>query len=100
MMGKTPELVLDLDTQLYAQEVVVRALHRQSTDCSVELERLQSVYRIRLLPSFGSDPSQIRARFLSDLLDESLRDQVMMQTAALRDTLLEAALREASPRQR
>lgn len=90
----------ELDGSLYAAEAVLRAVHRQSGDCAVELNRVDGQFRARLTSRSERSIEELRRRFMADLVDEQLREDVASRTSALRDVLMEAALREARPRTR
>lgn len=86
---------LKLDGALYSADVVTRALHRQTADAYVELASIGAGYQVRLAPRATFPAAVLQARFMTDLVDERLRERVAARTDALRDVLISAALREA-----
>ncbi|WP_133499622.1 hypothetical protein [Cognatilysobacter terrigena] len=91
-------ITVDIDSALYSPEVALRAAHRQSADCFVEVQSRERGVQVVLTPKGARRPEECRTRLLNDLVDEALRERVAHQTSALRDVLIEAALREAKPR--
>lgn len=88
-----------IDCGFFNNHIVVRAAHRYSATCYIELCTRGDHTEVILTPKVGSEQlADLRARFLNDLLDEQLRDLVRHETGALQSGLIEAALREARPR--
>lgn len=88
---------IKIDTGVFSSDVIARAAHRYTGDYFVDLAL--SSDQVVLTPKHaGVDTSQVAARFHNDLLDERLRTRIRDETADLQATLVQAALREASPR--
>ena len=78
---------------IYSKETVLRAAHRHSGSCFVEVSHEGDSYQIRLSPKSALlDASQVSIQVKSDLVDEALRESVRQQTGAIQELLLRAAL--------
>ena len=91
-------ITVDVDPGLYSADVALRAAHRQSGDCRVAVDTVAGRLQIVLTAKGARPVEECRDRLLNDLVDEALRERVAVQTGALRDVLIEAALREAKPK--
>lgn len=90
---------LAVDRTLYSDEEVVRAAHRLSEICRVELVTRGRELVVILHASDGQTlPTDLRSRFYNDLLDEKLRSLVRVETQGLHQELVRAALAQAIPR--
>lgn len=84
---------ISLPAGMYSKDVVVRAAHRHSHACFVEVVPEEQAFKIRLTPrSEDADAASIRGQLNNDLLDESLRESVRTQTGAIQEVLLRAAV--------
>lgn len=93
------EIDIFVDGSLYSADVVARAAHRLTATSTVELSAAEGGFLLRVVPQNPVvDPAAIRSAFMTDLLDERLREKVAEQTRSLHGTLVEAALRETRGR--
>lgn len=89
------EIDIFVDGSLYSADVIARAAHRLTATSAVELSAAEGGFLLRVVPqSVVVDPAAIRSIFMTDLLDERLRERVAEQTRSLHEALVEAALRE------
>ncbi|UQY86179.1 hypothetical protein LQE85_11750 [Stenotrophomonas rhizophila] len=89
---------LAVDRTLYTREEVVRAAHRLSGICHVELvSRGDELLVLFRAPQGQSLPADLRDRFQTDLVDEKLRSLVRIETEGLHQELVRAALAQARP---
>ena len=90
---------IDVEVELFSPDVVARAAHRYTGEFFVETVLSPSAGRVAFTPKHAdADTSVLALRFGNDLLDERLRAQIREETADIQTTLVQAALREASPR--
>jgi len=90
---------LAVDRSLYSDEEVVRAVHRLSGACHVELTSRGQELLVSLRAADGHPlPSDLRSRFYNNLVDEKLRSLVRIETQGLHQELVRAALGHAMPR--
>ena len=90
---------LAVDRTLYSDEEVVRAAHRLSGMCHVELiTRGEALVVVVHAPEGQTLPTDLKSRFYSDLVDEKLRSLVRAETQGLHQELVRAALAQAMPR--
>lgn len=85
-------------SDVFSAQAVMRAAHRHTASCAVEIESQPEGMRVVLTPrSEGIDEALLGAQLRNDALDEQLRAHVHEQTSALHVALVEAALRGARP---
>lgn len=90
---------IDVDVGLFSPDVIARAAHRYTGEFFVETVLSPSAGRVAFTPKHAdADTSVLALRFNNDLLDERLRAHIREETADLQTTLVQAALREAAPR--
>ncbi|OEZ02412.1 MULTISPECIES: hypothetical protein [Stenotrophomonas] len=90
---------LAVDRTLYSDEEVVRAAHRLSGMCHVELiTRSEALVVVVRAPEGQTLRRDLKSRFYSDLVDEKLRSLVRVETQGLHQELVRAALAQAMPR--
>ncbi|MBD7921038.1 hypothetical protein [Xanthomonas bonasiae] len=88
-----------LERRVFSDEVVARAAHRYTHFFGIELLSSDIEIGVVLTPHDGVQiPADLKSRFLNDALDERLRESVRVETADIHRELIQAALREASPR--
>jgi len=94
---ESSELVVD--GTLFTFDEVVRAAHRLSGVCHIELSRRGDAHVV-LLSGLGDKvvPADMRPRFFTDLADEKLRSLIRTETRGLHQELVHAALAQAAPR--
>ncbi|GAB3052711.1 hypothetical protein [Stenotrophomonas tumulicola] len=87
-----------IDRSLYSDEVVTRAAHRHSGECSIELLLREGNLVVVFRAAHGKDlPFDLRARLFNNLLDEKLRALVRAETQGIQQELVQAALAQARP---
>jgi len=91
------ELSFAVDTALYSVDAIQRAAYWLSDRCYVRLEPAQSgSLRVRLVArDEGASLKQLAGEFGNRLLDEQVRRQISLETAAVRDLLVRQAFVEA-----
>lgn len=90
---------INVDVGMFSPDVIARAAHGYTGEFFVEIALSPSPARVAFTPKQADAKVELLAlRFGNDLLDERLRAQIREQTADLQITLVQAALREASPR--
>lgn len=90
---------IDVDVGMFSPNVIARAAHRYTGEFFVEMALSSSPARVALTPKHAdTDVERLALRFGNDLLDERLRAQIREETADLQTILVQAALREANPR--
>ncbi|WP_156087736.1 MULTISPECIES: hypothetical protein [unclassified Lysobacter] len=88
-----------VDVGVFSPDVIARAAHRHTGDCFVDLALSAASSHVVLTPKHADvDTTRLASRFNNDLLDERLRDLIRGETADLQTALVQAALREATPR--
>lgn len=93
------ELKIMLERRFFSDEVIARAAHRYTNFFSIELLSSDIEIGVVLTPRDGVQiHADLKSRFLNDALDERLRELVRVETADIHRDLIQAALREASPR--
>jgi His-Xaa-Ser system protein HxsD len=87
-----------IDSALFDNDTIARAMHRYTGDFFVEFSRSGPEIVILLTPMrVDVDTINLPQRFANDLLDERLRAKIRAETGVLHATLVRTALREASP---
>lgn len=90
---------IDVDVGVFSPDIITRAAHRYTGEFFVEMALSPPAGRLAFTPKRADiDVEHLALRFGNDLLDERLRTQIREETADLQTTLVQAALREASPR--
>ncbi len=88
-----------VDGGLYTFEEVLRAAHRLSGECHVEVSSHPAGHAVVVSPlPERAVPPYARARFFTDLADEKLRSLIQTETKGLHEELVRAALSQALPR--
>lgn len=88
---------VEVDTALFDDDTIVRAMHRYTGEFYAELVRSGTGVEVRLTPMRADiETADVSRRFANDLLDERLRARIRVETATLHTTLVQAALREAN----
>lgn len=87
-----------VDSGLYTFEEVIRAAHRLSGVCRIEVDRRPNAHTVLVsaLPGMAV-PVDARSRFFTDLADEKLRSLIRAETRGLHEQLVHAALSQAMP---
>ncbi|WP_156170599.1 hypothetical protein [Luteimonas sp. FCS-9] len=87
------------DRGLFGDEVIARTAHRYTNFFHVVVHSTENEIGVELTPRAGVErPSDLKAHFRDDALDERLRQSVREETCDLHAELIRAALREAMPR--
>ncbi|MEI2453141.1 hypothetical protein [Lysobacter firmicutimachus] len=90
---------IDVDVGMFPPDVIARAAHSYTGEFFVEMALLPPPSHVVFTPKHADANVELLAlRFGNDLLDERLRAQIREETADLQAALVQAALREASPR--
>jgi len=85
-------------SEIFSTQAVVRAAHRHTATCTVDVQPVPDGVRVVLTPQAeGTDEALLAAQLRNDALDEQVRAGVREQTDALHAALIEAALRGALP---
>lgn len=85
-------------SEVFATQAVVRAAHRHTATCTVDVQPVPEGVRVVLVPTSASmDETLLAAQLRNDVLDEQVRVRVRGQTDVLHAVLVEAALRGARP---
>jgi len=85
-----------VESELYTFEEVIRAAHRLSSACHIEVDRRPSAHVVVVSALPGTTvPMDARARFLTALADEKLRSLIRAETRGLHEQLVHAALSQA-----
>lgn len=88
---------VDVDTALFDDDMIAKAMHRYTGEFYAELTRSGAGVEVRLTPMRADiDTADLARRFANDLLDERLRARIRAETVTLHATLVQAALREAN----
>jgi His-Xaa-Ser system protein HxsD len=87
-----------VDSAVYTFEEVIRAAHRLSGACYIEVVRRPNAHAVLVsaLPGMAV-PVDARARFFTDLADEKLRSLIRAETKGLHEQLVHAAISQAMP---
>lgn len=85
-----------VDSAVYTFEEVIRAAHRLSGACHIEVGRRPNAHAVLVsaLPGMAV-PVDARARLFTDLADEKLRSLIRAETKGLHEQLVHAALTQA-----
>lgn len=87
-----------VDSRLYTFEEVIRAAHRLSGVCHIEVDQRPNAHGVLVSALSGmAVPADARARFFTGLADEKLRSLIRSETKGLHEELVRAALSQALP---
>ena len=100
-MSEPDNRFLDIfvDKSIYSLSATKRAVHRFTDAFLVEISDKDTALGVRLTSRNGQAiDAEVHARFHTTLLDESLRETVLLETRGIRDTLIAVAFGNSKPR--
>ncbi|MDE1963671.1 MAG: hypothetical protein KGI42_07220 [Xanthomonadaceae bacterium] len=87
-----------MDDGLFSAEVIARTAHRYTDRFFVELTHSDGAYAVALTSKQDHvELTGIEGQFRNDALDEHLRERIRAETTDLHVSLVQAALRQATP---
>jgi His-Xaa-Ser system protein HxsD len=89
---------LSMDAGFFSADVIARTAHRYTNHFFVKLACSDGTHVVTLTPKHDDiGISDIEGQFRNDALEERLRERIRKETADLHVSLVQAALRHATP---
>lgn len=92
LVDKNECIDIELDKNIYSKSTILKCCYKFTDKCYIYLKVSNNFYHVYMQYKDKTNPSTIKDEFLNEMLDQELREIVLLETKKVRDTIVTRAL--------